>query len=75
MTQSTKSNRIYTTYVRKEKQKKFFGFLRGLKIKKEDISLRTNGDFIIFDIDLSKKSNENFGKIRKILNEKQTDYL
>lgn len=69
------NNRVYTTYVRKEKQRKFLEFLRGLKIKKDDITLKTNGDFIVFIIDLSKKSNEEFGKIRKRLNEKQVAFL
>ena len=65
----TKSNRIYITPVRKEKQRHFLSFLRSLKIRKDEVEIKSNGDFYIFNIDLSKKSNEEYGKIRKILNE------
>ena len=72
---STSTNRIYTTPVRKEKQRNFLSFLRSLKIKKDDVTIKTNGDFYIIDIDLSKKSDKEFGKIRKKLNQKQIAFL
>lgn len=68
-------DRVYTTPVNKKKYQNFLGFLRSLKIKKENIQIISNGDFYIFHIDLSDKNNTEFGHIRKILNKNQTSYL
>lgn len=68
-------DRVYITPVKKEKQTSFICFLRSLKIKKDEITISSNGDFYIFTIDLSDKSASDFSKIRKSLNEQQVAFL
>lgn len=68
-------DRIYITPVIKSKQTSYINFLRSLSIKKDDLIITLRGDFYIFRIDLSNMSDEEYGKVRKKLNQKQAVFF
>lgn len=68
-------DRIYITPVIKSKQTNYINFLRSLSIKKDDLFITLRGDFYIFRIDLSNMSDEEYGKVRKKLNQKQAAFF
>lgn len=73
------TDRVYITPVKKGKEESFKEFLtqeqniENSKIQSELFNL--NKDYYIFHIDLSDKNVKEFGRLRKILNTKQLDFL
>lgn len=68
--------KIYETLISKDKQDKFLDFLRKLNIKDGEIKLtHSRGDFYLYEIDLSEKSDEALSNIRTELNNTQIDFL
>ena len=69
-------DRVYITPVKKGKEENFKKFLtRSLNIEDSRIQSALNGDFYIFNIDLSDKNDTEFRSIRKTLNHKQIAFL
>lgn len=65
----------YETAILKSKQKDFLNFLRSLGIQREEVEFQSNGDYYLYTIDLSKKSESSLSLIRHELNETQVEFL
>ena len=64
---------IYKTAVLKDKQVAFLKNLQKLSISKENVSFVANGDYFLYEINLSNQSNCSY--LWDALNEKQLSFL
>lgn len=73
---TTTGKNIYKTAIAKSKQNDFLAFLRNLGIKREELNLtHSRGDFFIYEIDLSKRTEDSIKYLRGELNNSQIEFL